>query len=182
MLSLGDRLRNTRERVMDDCDEHDAGAPGDHPLPALPPGELEPVVPAEGEEARPGWAVVELFGHRQRLGWVRPGRAFGADQVVVRVLRRDGTLAAPEFYAPRALYSYCPMTAQDIAAATGVDPRQLTLLEDAEPAVMVADPRRAQEASADIGEPFGEAFAEVAAVLGAEMADGMYGRRNLDED
>ena len=63
---------------MPPAGEPDAKEPSAQALPALP-------LPNP-----PGWAIVELFGHRRRAGWVEEVRIYGVEKARIHIPLPDG--------------------------------------------------------------------------------------------
>ncbi|WP_053081515.1 hypothetical protein [Methylobacterium aquaticum] len=76
-----------------------------------------------------GWAVLELMGHRRRVGRVREVEAFGGKLLRIDVPAGDGE--ATEFYGCTSIYALRPVTeevARDLAK-TMADPRPVRPVE-----------------------------------------------------
>lgn len=58
----------------------------------------------------PGWAIVELLGHRRLGGWVTEVELFGAKQLRLDVpsAAEPSKVYATQVYSPKALYSFTP--------------------------------------------------------------------------
>ena len=70
-----------------------------------------------------GWAILELMGHRRRVGWVQEVEMFGGKLLRIDIPAEGGDIT--EFYGVTLIYALRPV-AEDVArdaAARGGDPR-----------------------------------------------------------
>lgn len=77
-----------------------------------------------------GWAMVELMGHRQRVGRIQEVEVAGAKMVRVDIPTPDGSYVT-EFYGSASLYAIRPCTEEIARAACAErsDPRPARPLE-----------------------------------------------------
>ena len=76
-----------------------------------------------------GWAILELMGHRIRIGLVQEAEMFGVKMLRIDIPAGDGTVT--EFYQPQVIYALRPV-AEEIArteAARYGDPRPVRPIE-----------------------------------------------------
>ena len=76
-----------------------------------------------------GWAILELMGHRVRIGLVQEAEMFGVKMLRIDIPAGDGTVT--EFYQPQVIYALRPV-AEEIARAEAArygDPRPVQPVE-----------------------------------------------------
>ncbi|MEW5422679.1 hypothetical protein [Amorphus sp. 3PC139-8] len=81
------------------------------------------------EDAFEGWALVELMGHRRRVGYVRQVESFGAKLLRIDIPAEGDDVT--EFYGGGAIYALRPCS-EEIARAQAAqmgDPRPVRPLE-----------------------------------------------------
>lgn len=79
----------------------------DTPCPAADPE-------TESVETFPGWAIVELMGHRRRAGWVSEESRFGTALLRIDIPDGDAPLSeasqGTQYYGGAAIYAVTPCT------------------------------------------------------------------------
>lgn len=67
----------------------------------------------------PGWAIVELMGHRRLIGYVSETTIAGAPMLRINVLTADGE--ATQFYGAGSLYCLTPTTEETARRAASLN-------------------------------------------------------------
>jgi hypothetical protein len=99
-----------------------------------------------------GWAIIELFGHRQRGGYVKDVEMFGGKLLRVDIpVATDTTVT--EFYGCTAIYALRPCSEEivrdHVSKSYGGDPRPIRPVE-----YRLEDKRPAEDAHDDDEEAF----------------------------
>jgi len=78
---------------------------------------------SEATDAYEGWAMLELMGHRQRMGFVREVEMYGGKMLRIDIPTEGGDVT--EFYSVASVYAMRPASEQVIrdAAKNYGDPR-----------------------------------------------------------